>query len=73
MDHVAKNGSPKILTACTLPLTGRQVVDLIITDLAVLTVNKATGILDLVELAPGVTEEEVRQKTAAPISGKVAS
>jgi len=68
MDHVSKNGSPKILDACTLPLTGKAVVDLIITDLAVIAVDRAKGGLTLVELAPGVTEAEVAEKTGAPLA-----
>ncbi|SHL96240.1 MULTISPECIES: 3-oxoacid CoA-transferase subunit B [Sphingobium] len=68
MDHVSKNGSPKILDACTLPLTGKAVVDLIITDLAVIAVDRAKGGLTLVELAPGVTEAEVVEKTGAPLA-----
>ncbi|MGA1809170.1 MULTISPECIES: 3-oxoacid CoA-transferase subunit B [Sphingobium] len=68
MDHVSKNGSPKILDACTLPLTGKAVVDLIITDLAVIAVDRAKGGLTLVELAPGVTEAEVIEKTGAPLA-----
>jgi 3-oxoacid CoA-transferase subunit B len=68
MDHVSKNGSPKILDACTLPLTGKAVVDLIITDLAVIAVDRAKGGLTLVELAPGVTEAEVGEKTGAPLA-----
>jgi 3-oxoacid CoA-transferase subunit B len=73
MDHVSKNGTPKILEACSLPLTGAGVVDLIITDLGVLEVDKATGVLKLIELAPGVTEAELREKTGAPIAEGVAA
>ncbi|MBH1991262.1 MAG: 3-oxoacid CoA-transferase subunit B [Sphingomonadaceae bacterium] len=68
MDHVSKNGSPKILDACSLPLTGKGVVDLIITDLAVIAVDRAKGGLTLVELAPGVTEAEVIEQTGAPLA-----
>jgi 3-oxoacid CoA-transferase subunit B len=70
MDHCAKDGSPKLLKRCTLPLTGVGVVDLIVTDLAVLRVDKATGVLTIVECAPGISEEVVRAKTAAPIAAQ---
>jgi 3-oxoacid CoA-transferase subunit B len=66
MDHVNKQGEPKIFKQCTLPLTGKGVVNRIITDRAVLDVT-ADG-LQLVELAPGHTVEEIRNCTEPPIS-----
>lgn len=67
MDHIAKSGAPKILEKCTLPLTGRRVVDLIVSDLAVISVDRKEGGLTLAELAPDVTVDEVLSKTGAPI------
>jgi 3-oxoacid CoA-transferase subunit B len=64
MEHTA-GGKPKLLRECTLPLTGKAVVDMVVTELAVFTIDRALGRMTLVELAPGVTEEEVRQKTEA--------
>ncbi len=69
MEHSAPGGAAKLLRACTLPLTGAGVVDRVITDLCVLDVG--TGGFELVELAPGVTEEQVRAATDAPISALV--
>ncbi|GHG10793.1 succinyl-CoA--3-ketoacid-CoA transferase [Deinococcus piscis] len=65
MEHVAKGDAHKILRECTLPLTGKGVVDRIITDLGVLDVTE--GGLKLVELAPGVTLEELHEKTGAEV------
>ena len=65
MEHVAKDGSPKFIPACTLPLTGKNVVDMIITDLAVFKRDDHAGPFRLIELAPGVTAEEVAEKTTA--------
>ncbi len=63
MDHCAKDGSPKFIPACTLPLTGTNVVDMIITDLCVFHRSDHETPFKLVELAPGVTAEEVAEKT----------
>jgi 3-oxoacid CoA-transferase len=62
MEHTAKDGSPKIKNECDLPLTGKEVVDLIITDLCVFEVAKGEG-LTLIELQEGVTVDEVKAKT----------
>ena len=65
MEHVSKNGDPKFIPECTLPLTGRNVVDMIITDLAVFHRPDHQSPFKLIELAPGVTAEEVAGKTTA--------
>jgi 3-oxoacid CoA-transferase subunit B len=70
MEHSAKNDS-KLKHRCTLPLTGAGVVDMIITDLGVFTLDKNRGGLTLIELAPDVTLDEIRSKTEA--SFKVAN
>ncbi|KUR78831.1 CoA transferase subunit B [Novosphingobium sp. Fuku2-ISO-50] len=65
MEHCAKDGSAKFIPACTLPLTGRNVVDMIVTDLAVFARPDHGAPFRLVELAPGVTAEDVAAKTTA--------
>jgi 3-oxoacid CoA-transferase subunit B len=65
MEHVAQDGSAKLLRECTLPLTGTRVVDRVITDLCVLDVT-ATG-FEVIELADGVTREQLVQKTEVSI------
>ena len=65
MEHCAKDGSPKFIPACTLPLTGRDVVDMVITDLAVFARPDHSSPFRLIELAPNVSADEVRAKTTA--------
>ena len=67
MDHCNKAGEPKILPQCTLPLTGKRCVDMIITDLAVIAVDRKAGGLTLIETAPGVATETVVARTGAPL------
>jgi len=67
MEHTAKSGAHKILPQCNLPLTGKAVVDLIITELAVFEVSKGVGLV-LIEHAEGVTVDEIRAKTGAAFS-----
>jgi 3-oxoacid CoA-transferase subunit B len=64
MEHVAKDG-PKLLKKCTLPLTGAGVVDLVITDLGVFSIDKKASGMRLIELAEGVSLEEIKAKTEA--------
>jgi 3-oxoacid CoA-transferase subunit B/3-oxoadipate CoA-transferase beta subunit len=66
MEHVEKSGAPKLVKACSLPLTGAGVVDLVVTDLAVFDVSRGKAPLTLLEIAPGVTLDEVKAKTKAP-------
>ena len=65
MDHTAKDGSPKFIPECTLPLTGTNVVDMIVTNLAVFQRPDHDSPFKLIELAPGVTADEVAAKTTA--------
>ena len=67
MEHCAKDGTPKILRQCTLPITGKGVVNMIITDLCVFEVVKGVGLV-LKEMHPGVTLDEVKAKTGCPFS-----
>ncbi len=68
MDHVDKNGRPKIVERCTLPLTGAGVVDMIVTDRGSFAVDKAAGQLRPIRLTPGETLDAIRRVTAAPIT-----
>ncbi|KAH7107564.1 3-oxoacid CoA-transferase [Auriculariales sp. MPI-PUGE-AT-0066] len=63
LEHCARDGTPKILKECSLPLTGARTVSQIITELCVFNVDRANGELELLELAPGVSVEEVKSKT----------
>ncbi len=65
MEHNSKSGDPKFIPECTLPLTGRNVVDMIVTDLCVFHRADHDSPFRLIELAPGVTAEDVRERTTA--------
>jgi 3-oxoacid CoA-transferase subunit B len=67
MEHCSKSGAPKILRRCTLPLTGQGCVDMIITELCVLSCDRKRGGLTLIELAKGVSLDDLRSKTDAAI------
>jgi 3-oxoacid CoA-transferase B subunit len=69
MDHTSKEGDPKFKTRCELPLTGANVVDMVITDLAVFSRRTRNDPFRLIERAPGVSAEEVRRKTPAHYAG----
>jgi 3-oxoacid CoA-transferase subunit B len=69
MEHVSKDGQSKLLNECTLPLTGKRVVDMVITELGVFAIDKTgEGGVTLVELADGVTVDEVKAKTKAKLT-----
>jgi 3-oxoacid CoA-transferase subunit B len=65
MEHNSKDGEKKLLKQCDLPLTGANVVDMVITDLAVFTIDKKKGGMTLIERAPGVSLDELKSKTGA--------
>ncbi|HEY2677034.1 MAG TPA: CoA transferase subunit B [Steroidobacteraceae bacterium] len=65
MEHTEKSGAPKFLRQCSLPLTGKAVVDLLITDFGVFEIDRHRGGAALIELAPGVTLDEIKAKTGA--------
>lgn len=64
MQHCSKDGEPKIVQECSLPLTGPRAVSMIVTDLAVFNVDRDAGELHLVDMAEGLTMDELRAKTA---------
>lgn len=65
LEHCSKNGKSKVLNTCSLPLTGARAVSTIITELAVFDVDKNSGTMELIDIAEGVTLEEVKAKTDA--------
>jgi 3-oxoacid CoA-transferase subunit B len=66
MEHAAQDGNAKLVRECTLPLTGMGVVKRVITDLCVLDITSSG--FEVIELAPGVTREQVERQTGAPVS-----
>jgi len=70
MDQTSKDGSSKLLHRCTLPLTGSGVIDMVITDLGVFEIDKVEGHMVLVELADGVSLDEIKAKTEAQLHGR---
>jgi len=69
MEHVSKDGQSKLLQACTLPLTGKRVVDMVITELGVFSIDKTgEGGVTVIELADGVSADEVKAKTKARLT-----
>jgi 3-oxoacid CoA-transferase subunit B len=72
MEHTAKD-EPKFLEKCTLPLTGTQVVDMLITDLGVFAIDKQNGGVSLIETAPGVAVGEIKAKTEANFDVKLSN
>ncbi len=74
MEHQDKNGGSKLLTECNLPLTGAGVVDMVITDLGVFTIDKfGDGGMALIELAPGISVEQIKAATGAPFRVELAA
>ncbi len=69
MEHLSKNGDSKFIAECTLPLTGKNVADMVITDLAVFHRADHQSPFKLIECAPGVSPDEVREKTTAHYEG----
>jgi 3-oxoacid CoA-transferase subunit B len=65
MEHANKTGKSKVLKVCTLPLSGSRCVDPVITDLCVFQVDRKQARMRLIELAPGITQDNVKQKTEA--------
>ena len=64
MQHCSKDGTPKLVQECSLPLTGARAVSMIVTDIAAFNVDRAAGELTLIDVAEGVTMDELKAKTA---------